>query len=332
MGNGCPRRKPAPPGVLWAKRFPQNLQGRAGSRGYACVGGNRYPPAGRLMLQSSKMTLDVFAYLDYRELLRQWYAQKKIENPRFSYRLLARKVGYSSAGFFTLILQGKTNISLTMADSFAEAMKLKKKEREYFLALILFNQAKDPTQKERHQKKLESFTAFKVKHLGPERFRFLSKWYYIAVRELLTFLPFRGDLKALGAMLEPPISAKQAEEALALLLELGMITKTAQGGYARVDSVLTTGYQARAPEVEQFFLAMHQLGGEALSRFPREERNLSWLTLSTTRAKYKEIIEELRAFRLRILEMVEKEPKEEVVYQFNFEIFPLSKSVPGNKK
>ncbi|MDB5105879.1 MAG: hypothetical protein JWP91_3568 [Fibrobacteres bacterium] len=284
------------------------------------------------MQPTPKTPFDVFAFLDYRNLLRQWYAQKKAENPRFSYRLLARKVGYSSAGFFTLILQGKSNISLTMADRFAEAMKLKKKEREYLLALILFNQAKDAGEKERYQRKLESFTAFKVKHLGPERFRFLEKWYYIAVRELLTFMPFRGDFKALGAMLEPPISAEQAEEALSLLLELGMVIRTAQGGYARVDSVLSTGYQARAPEVEGFFKAMHQLGGEALTRFPREERNLSWLTLSTTRAKYKEIIEELRAFRLRILEMVENEPKEEMVYQFNFEIFPLSKPVGGKPK
>jgi uncharacterized protein (TIGR02147 family) len=119
---------------------------------------------------------------------------------------------------------------------------------------------------------------------------------------------------------------------LQLLLELGMVVKTAQGGYARVDAVLTTGYQASAPEVEGFFKAMHQLGGEALTRFPREERNLSWLTLSTTRAKYKEIVEELRAFRMRVLEMVEKEPREEVVYQFNFEIFPLTRPLPGKRK
>jgi uncharacterized protein (TIGR02147 family) len=218
-----------------------------------------------------------------------------------------------------------------MADRFAEAMKLKKKERDYFLALVQFNQAKDPGERERHQRKLEGFTAFKAKHLGPERYRLLEKWYYIAVRELLHFLPFRGDLKALGAMLDPPITAKQAEEALSLLLDLGMVVKTAQG-YARVDPVLTTGFQASAPEVEGFFRAMHQLGGEALERFPREERNLSWLTLSTTRAKYKEIVEELRAFRARILELVEKEPREEIVYQFNFEIFPLTKPLPGKRK
>lgn len=278
------------------------------------------------------MSPDVFAYLDYRAFLRDWYRSKKEENPRFSYRLLARKVGYSSAGFFTLILQDKTNISLSMADSFAEAIKLKKKEREFFLALVNFNQAKDEDQKLRYQKKLETFTAFQVKHLGPERFRFLEKWYYMPVRELVTFLPFRGDFKELGRMLEPPISAKQAEEALDLLLELGMVKKSAQGVYARVDPVLSTGYHAHSPQVEGFFAAMHQLGGEALARFPREERNLSWLTLSTTKAKYREIVEELRTFRLRILEMVEKDPREEVVYQFNFEIFPVSKQVSGRKK
>lgn len=284
------------------------------------------------MVQSNMMPLDVFAYLDFRALLREWYRLKKEANPRFSYRLLARKVGYHSAGFFTLILQGKSNISLDMADKFADAMKLKKKEKEYFLTLVQYNQAKDEEQKLRHQKKMESFTAFKVKHLGPDRFRLLEKWYYTAVRELVTLLPFHGDFKELGNLLVPAITAKQAEEALNLLIELGMVQKSAAGEYTRVDSVLSTGYQARGPEVENFFKSMHQLGGEALSRFPREERNLSWLTLSTTRAKYKEIVDELRIFRHRILEMVEKEPREEMVYQFNFEIFPLTRPVSGRRK
>lgn len=278
------------------------------------------------------MPLDVYAYLDFRALLKEWYRLKKIENPRYSYRLLARKVGYHSASFFTLILQGKTNVSLSMAESFGEVMDLKKREKEFFLTLVLFNQAKDAAQKLRHQKKLESFKAFKVKHLGPDRFRFLEKWYYMAVRELVAFLPFRGDYKELGRMLQPSISAKQAEEAVHLLLELGLLEKGPMGGYRRVDPVLSTGYSAAGPMVENYFSAMHQLGGEALFRFPREERNLSWLTLSISRGKYKEIIEELRNFRMRILELAEKDTREDTVYQFNFEVFPLSRPKAGTGK
>ncbi len=284
------------------------------------------------VLISIGMDLNIFTYLDYRLLLRDWYELKKKANPRFSYRLLAGKVGYRSPGFFTLILQGKSNISLGTAESLADVMKLKKKEKEYFLTLVLFNQATDANQKLRHQKKLEATRAFKIKDLGPDRFRYLEKWYYVAMRELLTLTPFNGNYRELGQLLEPPITAEEAKEAMSVLIDLGMMHRTGQGTYARVDPVLTTGYDARGPQVEGFFSAMHKLGGEALKRFPREERNLSWLTLSTTRAKYQEIVEELRVFRLRILELVEKEPAEEIIYQFNFEIFPLSKPLPRSEK
>lgn len=268
--------------------------------------------------------MDVFGYTDYRQLLRDWYQERKAANPKFSYRLLAGKVGFRSPGFFTMILQGKTNISLEVAEGFAEAMKLKKGEREYLKALVLHNQCDDNERRKDLWRKVASLRAVQVKRLAPGLYRFLEKWYHIAIRELLAIIRFRGDYAELGRLLEPPIAPEEAESAVKVLIELGMIRKNAQGWYERVDATLTTGNDATGRQVEEFFLAMHKLGGEALTRFPREERNLSWLTLSISAERYREIVEELRQFRRKILQAAEADPKPEAVFQLNFEIFPLT--------
>lgn len=268
--------------------------------------------------------MEVFKYLDYRQFLKDWYAEKKIANPKYSYRVLASKVGFQSAGYFTQVLQGKTNISLRFVDGFCDTIGFRKKEREYFQTLVLYNQAKDGKRKAVQKAKLDALRAVQVKKLAPGLFRFFEKWHHNAIRELLATFHFKGDYQALGRMLRPAIAADEAEASVRLLLELGMIRKTGQGSYEKVDPVLTTGYDAAGPLVETFFLAMHKLGAEALGRFPREDRNLSWLTVSVSRRKYAEIVDELRLFRRRVLQMAESDPAPEAVYHLNCELFPLA--------
>ena len=56
---------------------------------------------------------DLFAYLDYRKFLRDYCAAKRAKNTWFSYRYLSGKVGIKSGGFFSWVLQGKRNISVS---------------------------------------------------------------------------------------------------------------------------------------------------------------------------------------------------------------------------
>jgi uncharacterized protein (TIGR02147 family) len=76
--------------------------------------------------------IEPFEYLNYRKLLKDLYEERKAEQPFFSYRYIAQKVGFTSAGFFTNIISGKRNISPEYIFKFAEVFKLKKTENEYF--------------------------------------------------------------------------------------------------------------------------------------------------------------------------------------------------------
>src|SRR5438045_2768917 len=92
--------------------------------------------------------MNIFEYSDYRLLLQDLYLERKTEDGKFSYRYIALQAGFRSAGFFSQILQGKSNISLRIALSLGEVFRLKGLELDYFESMVNFNQAKTTEDKE----------------------------------------------------------------------------------------------------------------------------------------------------------------------------------------
>ena len=234
-------------------------------------------------------------------------------------------MGFKSPGHFTQIIQGKADISFRLAFKFAQFMKLKKREGDYFDLLVRFDQAKVNEEKRQYLERLSSFAESKVKLLTEQQHKFFDKWYYMAVREILAFFPFDGDYAALAAKVEPSIKEAEAREAIEVLESLGLIRKGGLGRYERVDPVMSTGYDAASSSLRKFQAATMDLAKDAMERLPRDKRSISTLTLSISEEGYKSIEEELKAFRRKLLAIAKNEEQVDRVVQFNFQIFPLSK-------
>jgi uncharacterized protein (TIGR02147 family) len=271
--------------------------------------------------------VSLFDYADYRAYLKDWYRERQTIDTSLSYRRLAAAIGFKSPGHFSLIVNGKANLSLKVLDRFVRYLDLNKKEAEYFQALVLYTQAKAAVEKRRFFERMMSFKQFRVRSIAATQYEFLEKWYYLAVREVLAVHSFKGDYAALAHSIEPPISADEARAAIEVLKRLGLITRDAQGRWVRVETVLATGPEAPAPAVNGFLGQAMDLAKSALERIPKEERVLAATTVSVSRETFEEIREETRAFRKRILEMAQRDPRPDRIYQFQFHVFPLSK--PG---
>jgi uncharacterized protein (TIGR02147 family) len=274
--------------------------------------------------------MDIFLYTDYRKYLSDYYEAEKKRNPHFSHRYVAQKVGFSSSGFFSKIIQGKTNISNDLALRFADFLKLKKNEAEYFGLLVFFNQAKSHADKKRWFEKIVAFSKSKVKIVEVSQYEFFEKWYYVALRELIKFYPFKGDFKNLAKMVDPPVTPAQAKKAIRLLERLGLIKKDENGVYSQTDVLISTGYDVKSVAINNFQLATLDLAKGSVDRFSKEERDISTLTLSFSEDLYKTIHERLKSFRREILESVKNDGGQvDRVYQVNFQIFPLSRYHKG---
>ena len=269
-------------------------------------------------------SLNIFEYSNYREYLKDYYELHKSLDPQFTYRYIAERVGFKSAGHFTQILKGLINISSSMTASFIDFLKLNKKEADYFELLVRFDQAKTHAEKRRCFEQMTKFKELKTAVLDPSQYEYYDKWYYVAVREVLSYYPFKGDYAALAKKVRPSISPKEAQKAIALLERLGLVRKDADGIYKKTSAAVSAAPLGGSIAITNQALQTMRLAHESLDRFPKDQRNISGVAFSVSRETFEDIQEEIRNFRKRILDLAQADSRPDAVYQFNVQVFPLS--------
>ncbi|MBW8888892.1 MAG: TIGR02147 family protein [Fibrobacteres bacterium] len=273
----------------------------------------------------------IYAYTDYRQFLSDFYREKKAANRHFSHRHVAAKVGIKSTGHFSLILQGKANISPELSLRLGEFMKLRKREAEYFESMVAYGQAKSDAARRKAWERLVSHKECRVDIVEPDRFEYYEKWYYSAVLRMLDIYPFSGDHAKLARMLDPPITPAEAKKAISLLARLDFIRPRPDGRFETTARTLSTGYAARSPHITAFLKQSADLALRAIEAFPRPERNISSVHFSVSEETFRKIEQEARDFRRKVMAMAEADTAPTRAYQFSTQIFPLSGRSPRTR-
>jgi uncharacterized protein (TIGR02147 family) len=277
-------------------------------------------------------SFSIFGYSDFRQYLKDFYELHKSLDPEFTYRYIAERVGFKSAGHFTQILKGLINLSASMTANFIEFLKLNKREADYFDLLVRFDQAKTHAGKRCYFEQMTKFRELKTAMLDPSQYEYYNKWYYVAVREVLSYFPFTGDYAALAKKVKPSISPREAEKTIALLTRLGLIKKGKDGIYNKTAATLSAAPLGGSIAITNQALQTMRLAQEALDRFPKEQRNISGVAFSVSQETFSVIQEEIRNFRKRILDLAQADSHPDAVYQFNVQLFPLSARTEKDKE
>jgi uncharacterized protein (TIGR02147 family) len=267
----------------------------------------------------------IFDYLEYREYLKDHYESNKLRNSFFSYRYIAAKTGLDSS-FYVKVLQKQLHISAKALPVVINFLNLNKKESDYFTLLVKFNRAKNQDEMKLYFEKLIEFREPRTRALDAEKYEYYSKWYYIAIRELLNYYQFDGDFKSLAAKLNPPISEAKARRALELLVKLRLVKKRDDGYYELTDQFVTTGESWNSIAIENYQRETIRLAGESIRRIPKQDRETSTVTVSVSRKCFKSMKERLREVRKELLEMARIDNDPDGVYQINFQVFPLTRA------
>lgn len=268
---------------------------------------------------------DIFTYIDYRQFLKDAIEEHRKGNTNFSLRYISQKAGIKSMGFLSMVLKGKRNISERLIIELAHIFKLNKKERHYFRSLVHFNQAQTHSEKTHFYQEILSLQKGPVRTVRQDQYEFYEKWYYSAVRELVAIYKITDDYNYCARLLTPPIKPNEAKSALEVLTRLGLIKKTRSGIYKRVDAVITSGSVIRPFAIQNFQRAAMDLAKTAYDRFPREERELSTVTMSIDNDSYEIVKKKLAKLRSEVMELARSVENPQRVYQLNFQLFPTSK-------
>lgn len=274
--------------------------------------------------------MKIFEYDNYRSYLRDLYAHYKRTKPHFSYRYFSRKAGFRSPNFLKLVIEGKRNLSPESVEKVAKALKLGRKEAEFFRVLVCLNQARTVGEKKAYAEQLMQFRPFRYIHpLRQDQFRYYAEWYNVAIRELVLLPGFSEDPAWIARHLLPPVSPPQAKRAVERLLQLGLLKRDESGRLVQTDAFLSTGDEVTSTSVADYHRTMIQKGAEALDRFSGPARDVSSVTMALSESSFREIKALIQRFRKELLAIADQDRDPEGVYQVNFQLFPLAK---GAKK
>lgn len=265
---------------------------------------------------------DLFQYTDYRAFLRDWFVEAKLASPVLSYRYLAKRLEIDP-GFLVHIFHGQKHLSETHLQPLIKALKLDKRQGEYFQRLVVFCKAKGEREIGRRFTELMELRETKVREVSASHYRYYQNWYVPAIRCLVAARKVEGDGSQLAEMLRPNITPSQAREAIALLSKLGMIHKATDGSWEPTDAHVSSGDAWTHMAIRSFQKQTLQLAMDAMESIPKEEREISTMTLAIAREEMETVHEMVREFRAKLAKWAVGTPNADMVYQVNIQVFPL---------
>lgn len=277
--------------------------------------------------------VDIFQYTDFRAWLKDVFQSLKDRDPKFSHRFILLRLNVKSSGWLADMLSGRRMLNRTHLLGLSRVLGLSPREELYFETLADYNQAKNLIEKNRAYEKILTFHEIPKDIIESDRFEYFSKWYYSAVREYLLIEPFRGDFARLGRHIRPAISPAQARESIDLLERLGFIKRLASGEFRPATEHVKKQSAFSPVHYFQYLKAQMELGISALERTPKEERDISALSVTLSYDSFQAIREEIKALRQKMIQISEAENKKfwngiqgdtRRVYQGVFELFPVS--------
>ena len=267
----------------------------------------------------------VYDYLNYREFLRDWFAEKKATNPSFSHRLFARLAGFKTSNFLHLVMTGKRNLTRDSIAKVTRALKLRRREKEYFEHLVLFSQATAMREKNRHLSELTRLRkAVSYREINRDLHDYIANWVNPVVRELACMVDNPDDPETLAQRIAFHTTPGTVAGALRLLQRLGMLVRNPDGTFRQADPLLSTGPGTAAVAAAQYHQGAIARASEALERFPPSEREIVGLTIGVSRKTFEKVRRRMWELRQEVLSMAD-DPDAEKVYQLNIQLFPLTR-------
>ena len=270
---------------------------------------------------------DVLQYTNYRVFLRDYYEFKKKTVPAFSLRFFAEKAGLSSHAHLKLTIDGKRNITKNTVVKLIHGLGLESQRAAYFESLVFFNQAQTDADKQVYYAQLlKASPRSKLHKMDKAQFRIFREWHHSAILEMVALKDFRPIPDWISKRLGGLVTPAQVTESLKLLVEVGLLVKTANG-YRQRDPLITTDDEVQDLMVKMYHLQMLKLSASMLSALPAPQRDVSALTFSIKREDFPNLKKHLQLMRKELLDFSAKAGEAEDVVQVNIQLYPLTRGV-----
>jgi len=278
----------------------------------------------------------IWEYTDYRLWLSDTFNARKAIHKWYSYGVLAQRAGFSTRAFLYRVMRGERGLSAAGAEKLANALDLETKEKDYFLALVEYNQAKRDAERELAWNKVQhvlvrSRNASAPRLLTSVHRQVMSGWNHLAIRSLIEMTPDPGNWAELGSRLRPRRSAASVRRSVALLQKGGLIERRPDGFWHATDKSITTPPEVALPAVGQFHRSCLRLASASLENCSSKQRNITGAMLGISSKSYELICDKISSLHEEIMKIAENDLGADRVYQLSVALFPLADAAPRSK-
>lgn len=274
--------------------------------------------------------MDLFAYTDYRVYLREFYENRKESNPIWSYRFMATRLEMDP-GQLVKILQGKLHLPQRALGAAIKLCGLDARQAAFFEELVRFSRARTADESSRSYERLNALRGVPSGALSQDQADYYRSWHHTVVRALLGMAPFRGDWETLGALCMPPLTPDEARSSVELLERLGIVVRDDHDVLSLSNAHITPGAGVPVEAVRKFQRDTLDLAKRALEAIPREEREISTITMALAESDLTLVQGWVQDLRRQVQALADGTREPDRVYHLNVQLFPVAKRARKRK-
>lgn len=272
---------------------------------------------------------NILDYTNYREFLKDFYEEQKARKTGFTYARFSQAAGIQSPNYFKLVMDGQKNLTAANLVRFSLALKFKDSEKDFFEALVHFNQASNHTEREyffdRLKRLREQKTGVLSKRVLEEyEFESISSWTSHAVMLLTNLHGFRESPRWISKKLYGLISESEAVSILARLEAIGLLTRDENGRLNQTHKRVKTRPELKRESARIFYEGLFARAAKALTVGKVEEREFGAYMVGLSPKQVPELKKKVRDFLHDLNEWALENERPDQIYAFAFGGFPLS--------
>ena len=272
----------------------------------------------------------VFDYQQYREYLRDYYLDQKLRKTGLTYSRFSSVAGIRSPNYLKVVIDGQKNLTPENIVRFAKALGLKEQESDYFEALVHFNQAKTPMQRDFFEERLArvrsrySGKSLRERLLSEHEFEAVSDWKYHAIMILTQVRGFEERLSWIRERLFNLVSEEEVAAILERLQAIRLLSRNAAGRLEQTHRQIKTKSELGRVLARAFYEGIFSRASLALKLTEPEEREFNNYVVSLSPQQIPELKRKVRTFMKDLNEWALENSKPHQVYSFTFAAFPLT--------
>lgn len=269
---------------------------------------------------------NLYAYNDFRRYLADWLAARKAEDPRFTGAEVHRRLGLpNTRSFYPDIVAGRT-LTTTFVERFVVLLDLDRDQARYFRALVRYNQAESPEERELAFEQVVAFNRTPRTFLNECQMAFYKDWRHGAIRAFLDTGDYGDDPAPIAKEIVPRLTPGQVKESIQLLAELALIAKNDAGFWKPTETSLTTPEGTRDDLIVSLQLQHLELAQKSLLAKDAPERLVATNVVSVSKTVAIQIEQRLEKARSEIRSMVHKDTEHPTeVCLIHTSLIPLKK-------